>query len=309
MKTIHYIVLGAKSPQGRGFIQSLVAAGSEPSGVTAIDVKSGVMSFGENDTLSVQEPGAYKHLAQREKAQLVLAEAKPALVDIADDHLDDGGQVLDLTGHFLNDPEAVLAPAKGKLVVQPSVPARIIDRLMKTLPGKPDTIHLTALLPASHFGKDGMDELYQQVRQFLVAEELDNSVFNKKLAFNVIPYAGDLGDDGLSVEENRLFAELRKLLPGVEEITISTAVVPVFIGVSLQIIVHYFKGGAPSPKEAALAWHRDRSIRVIDPQSELAAASPAEIVGDDMISISRLHTPPGLKHSLSFWAMADNTLV
>ncbi len=60
MKTIHYIVLGAKSPQGRGFIQGLAARGLPLASVTAIDIKSGVMSFGENDTLQVVQPDVYR---------------------------------------------------------------------------------------------------------------------------------------------------------------------------------------------------------------------------------------------------------
>lgn len=307
MNTIHYIVAGAKSPQGRQTIQSLVARGIDPRAVTAIDVKSGSMSYGEDETLTVHAPDAYKTLIVRKSAQMILADARPDFIDLADTHLDDNAHVLDLTGHFLNDPDAVLAPNDGMLVVQPSVTARITYDVLSALPHKPDFVQMTVLLPASHFGKDGMDELYQQVRQFLVAEDLDNSVFTKKLAFNILPFAGTLDDDGAASEETRLYAELRHLMPDTT-FAILTAVAPVFIGTTIAVTCR-FDDGAPTPREALLGWHRNRGIRVIDPGSELAAASPAEIAGDDLISISRVHAPGGASGALSFWITGDNTLL
>lgn len=307
MNTIHYIVVGAKSPQGRQAIQSLAVRGLDPKQVTAIDIKAGSMSYGDHATLPVQTPDAYKALSQRKAAQMILADARPELVHIADDHLDDGARVLDLTGHFINDPDAVMAPGDGMLVVQPSVTARMLHSVIASLPARPDFVQATVLLPASHFGKDGMDELYQQVRQFLVAEELDNSVFPKKLAFNVLPFAGTLDDDGIASEETRLGAELRHVLPGTA-FSIMTAVAPVFIGTMIAVTCR-FMNTAPTPREAVLSWHRNRLLRVIDPGSDLAAASPAEIAGDDLISISRVHTPGGTSDQLAFWITGDNTLL
>ncbi len=307
MNTIHYIVVGAKSPAGRAYIQALSESGVDIKHVTAIDVKAGQISYGETTNLTISDPHSYRQIPNRKMAHMVLASPNAALIDVADDHLDDDGQLLDLTGHYLTDPDAVLAPADGHLVVQPSTVARMIHRLVQDLPAQPQTIQLNLLLPASHFGKDGMDELFQQTRQFVVAEDLDHSVFPKKLAFNVLPYAGTLGDDGVSSEEVRFLAELRHLFPDVKAV-INAVVVPVFIGLSAQVVLYYDEGKAVTPHAAMAAWRRDRQVRVIDPQSELIAVSPSEIAGDDLVSVSRVYTPPGLSNALSFWAVVDNTI-
>lgn len=307
MNTIHYIVVGAKSPAGRAYVSILADRGLDIKNVTAIDTKPGQMSYGEDGTLTIVDPSAYKQIPNRLHAQMVLAASSQALIDLADDHLDDDGHLLDLTGHFLTDPDAVLAPAEGHLIVQPSTVARMTQRLINGLPVPPTSVHINLLLPASHFGKDGMDELFQQIRQFVVAEDLDNSVFSKKLAFNVLPFAGTLGDDGVASEEVRFLAELKHLFPDMN-IILNAVVVPVFIGLSAQIVVQFEEGKEVGPAAAMSAWRRDRDIRVIDPQSELIAASPAEIAGDDLISVSRVHTPPGQSQALSFWAVVDNTI-
>lgn len=308
MNTIHYMILGAKSPTGRNYMQTLALKGVDAKNIIAIDSKTASMSYGDDDVIPVFDSGAYKNHAMRKIALVVLAEAKAEFIAIADQHLDDGLRLLDITGHFIDDPDAVLAPAEGMLVVQPSVGARAVAKVIKKLAKTPTALHVHTLLPVSTFGKEGMDELFQQVRQFLVTDELDAGVFPKKIAFNVIPYAGDLGDDGTSAEEHRMSVELRKLLPDLQSVFISTAIVPVFIGLSLNITLQFAKGQAPDMHEAMTLLRTNKTIRIIDPSSELVTASPAEISGDDGLFVSRLHNPAHMPDALSMWVMVDNTI-
>jgi aspartate-semialdehyde dehydrogenase len=301
------MILGAKSPTGRNYIQTLVAQGVPSDAITAIDIKPSSMSYGEDEVINVVAPDAYKHHEKRARSLVVLAENKQDFIDIADTHLDDDFSVLDLIGRFIDDPDAVLAPQAGKLVVQASATARALYTIVSRLGQTIDSLTVTALLPASTFGTNGMDELYQQTRQFLVTDELDAQVFPKKLAFNLIPYAGDLGEDGQSTEEHRMHMEIKKLMPDVDNVAISAAIAPVFIGLSLNIVMRFPEGEAPTAREAASILRQDRKIHIIDPASELVTASPAEIAGEDGLYISRLHTPAHMKDALSFWVMLDNT--
>lgn len=308
MNTIHYMILGAKSPLGRQYVQALAAQGVPAEAVTAIEIKPASMSYGENDVIPVVACDAYRHHDKRKQALVVLADTKQDYIDIADTHLDNDLRVLDLTGRFIGDPDAVLAPQSGKLVVQASAASRALYTIVARLDVAPDSLIANTLLPASAFGKDGMDELFQQVRQFLVTDDLDAQVFPKKLAFNLIPYAGDLGDDGHSTEEHRMSLELKKLLPDVDNVALSVAIAPVFIGTSIQVVLRFAEGQGPSAHEAAAMLRQDKKIRIIDPASELVTASPAEITGEDVLYISRLHTPAGMSDALSFWVMLDNTV-
>lgn len=308
MNTIHYMILGAKTPTGRNYIQTLVAQGVTSDAVTAIDAKPSSMSYGEDEVITVFAPDAYKHHEKRAKSLVVLADSKQDYIDIADTHLDNDFHVLDLTGRFIDDPDAVLAPQVGKLVVQASPTARALYTIVSRLGQTVESLTVSAMLPASAFGTTAMDELYQQTRQFLVTDELDTQVFPKKLAFNLIPYAGDLGEDGQSTEEHRMHMEVKKLMPDVENVSITASIIPVFIGLSLNVLIRFPEGEAPSAREAASVLRQDRRINIIDPASELVTASPAEIAGADGLYISRLHSPAHMKDALSFWVMLDNTV-
>ncbi len=308
MNTIHYMILGAKSPLGRTYIQSLADKGVDAKEVTAIENKPSSMSYGENDVIPIFGTEAYKHHEKRKKVLVVLADTKQDYIDIADTHLDENLNVLDLTGRFIDDPDAVLAPNTGKLVVQASAASRALHAIISRLDPKPESLIASVMLPASMFGKDGMDELFQQVRQFLVTDDLDAQVFPKKIAFNLIPYAGDVGDDGHSTEEHRMSTELQKLLPGVAHFSVSAAIVPVFIGLSMQVVLRFAEGQAPSAKDAGQLLRQSKTIRIIDPASDLVAASPAEITGEDALYISRLHNPVHMKDALFMWVMLDNTI-
>lgn len=306
MNSIHYIVLGAKTPTARQYLGQLADRGIKAENITAIDMKPSTMSYGENDVIPVFETGAYKNNLNKKSALVVLAESKTTFIDIADTHLDDDHRVLDLTGHFIDDPDAVYAPATGKLVIQPSPTARMIDQIVGRLPKSPQSMHVELLLPTSYFGKDAMDELFNQVKQFLMTDDLDNSVFDKKIAFNVLPVAGHVTDNGDSIEEHRIQTELSKLCDKIEQITVSTSVVPVFTGLSAHLTFD-FGDKAPSPSEINKVMRSDTSIRLISPDSDMQYGTPAEIIGDTLINVSRVRRDARHNNVASLWAMIDHT--
>src|SRR5258705_10893451 len=49
-------------------------------------------------------------------------------------------------------------------------------------------------------GKSGMDELFEQSRNIFVGDPSEPRVYPKQIAFNVIPQAGDLLDDGSTTQ-------------------------------------------------------------------------------------------------------------
>ncbi len=306
MNSIHYIVLGAKSPTARQYLTELAERGVKAEVITAIDTKPSSMSFGEDDVIPVFEISSYKTHQHKKTALVVLAEAKTAFIDIADTHLDDDLNVLDLTGHFIDDPDAVYAPATGKLIIQPSPTARMIEQIIARLPQKPKSVHAELLLPTSYFGQDAMDELFNQVKQFLMTDDLDAGVFDKKIAFNVIPVAGHVTDRGDSIEEHRIQTELIKLCDGIDKIIVSACVVPVFTGLSASLTFTYDEN-APTPSEVTKALRSDTSIRLISAESDMQYATPAEIIGDTLINVSRVRRNPNHKNTLLMWAMIDHT--
>src|SRR3546814_13153040 len=59
-------------------------------------------------------------------------------------------------------------------------------------------------------GKEGMDELWDQTKGVFVLGPPEPKLFPKQIAFNVIPFIGEFGDDGYTDEEATMWKEKRK---------------------------------------------------------------------------------------------------
>ncbi|MFX0537832.1 aspartate-semialdehyde dehydrogenase [Ornithinimicrobium sp. Y1847] len=146
-------------------------------------------------------------------------------------------------------------------------------------------------------GLAGVSELGDQVRAALTGdipvEALTHSgdavelpqpaTYVDSIAFNVLPLAGDLVEDGETSEEVKLRNESRKIL-GIPELAVSgTCVrVPVFTGHSLAIHAEF---GAPiSPERATELLRQAPGVELADVPTPLAAA------GSDPSFVGRIRT-------------------
>ena len=73
---------------------------------------------------------------------------------------------------------------------------------------------------ASGAGTGGMEELTQQVRQYLDGKTVENRIFQHQLAFNVIPHIDSFQDNAYTREEMKFVWETRKIF-GDDTIAIS----------------------------------------------------------------------------------------
>ena len=127
------------------------------------------------------------------------------------------------------------------------------------------------------------------------------SKFPKPIAFNVIPLAGSIVDDGLDEtdEEQKLRNETRKILdiPGL--LVSGTCVrVPVFTGHSLSINARFANPITP-----------DEARQVLDyaPGVELAEVpTPIEAAGQDPTYVGRIRVDPTVDNGLALFLSNDN---
>ena len=61
-------------------------------------------------------------------------------------------------------------------------------------------------------GLNGLKELEEQTRAELNSKEYKNTIFQHKIAFNVIPHIGDILENGYTKEEMKMLYEGRKIL-------------------------------------------------------------------------------------------------
>ena len=213
------------------------------------------------------------------------------------------------------NPEAIDDARKG-IIANPNCTTMAAMPVLKPLH---DAAGLRRLIVSSYqavsgSGLVGVDELDKQVRQVVdnaralthdgaAVEFPVPEKFVKPIAFNVLPFAGKLVDDGSDEtdEEQKLRNESRKIL-GIPDLAVSgTCVrVPVFTGHSLSINAAF-----AAPISVAEAKH------VLDgsPGVELSdVPTPLEAAGRDATYVGRIRVDPTVEggHGLVLFVSNDN---
>ena len=150
---------------------------------------------------------------------------------------------------------------------------------------------------AQKVGADGPALTYDGAAVAL--ESGDN--FVKPIAFNVLPFAGSLVDDGLEEtnEEQKLRHESRKIL-GLPDLLVSgTCVrVPVYTGHSLSINARFASPISPDRAREILA--DAEGVVLTD------VPTPLEAAGNDPSYVGRIRVDDTVEHGLSLFVSGDN---
>lgn len=163
----------------------------------------------------------------------------------------------------------------------------------------------SAYLSTSFYGKEAMDELFNQTRKIFMNSSLvdDEQVFKKQIAFNVLPQAGDFIGEETSMEW-ALNAETKKVLGGNMKVHANCAFVPAFIGSALFV-------NAESCVEVDIDKVREimqetNNVVVFDKQVDGGYVSLNDVQGENDIYVSRLRQDLSVENGFSFWCVADN---
>jgi len=170
----------------------------------------------------------------------------------------------------------------------------------------------TTYQAVSGAGLAGVSELDEQVKKVADrATELthDGSAvefpaprsFAKNIAFNVLPLAGSIVDDGRGEtdEEHKLRNESRKILDIPSLLVSGTCVrVPVFTGHSLQLNARFARPLTPA---------RARELLAVAPGVELSdVPTPLEAAGRDPSYVGRIRADETVENGLALFVSNDN---
>jgi aspartate-semialdehyde dehydrogenase len=157
---------------------------------------------------------------------------------------------------------------------------------------------------ASGAGAKGMDELYQQSRQFLDGEPLTVKHFAHQIAFNCIPHIDVFLDDDSTKEEWKMVVETKKIMGDASiEVAANCVRVPVLRCHAEMINVEF---AAPvSVAQAREAFAAAPGIIVADDPATKTYPMPGLLSGTDATYIGRLRKDSTVAHGLSFWCVAD----
>jgi aspartate-semialdehyde dehydrogenase len=235
-----------------------------------------------------------------------------------------GAVVIDNSSAWRMDPDVPLvvaevngdlvAGAAKRIVANPNCTTMAAMPVLKPLHDEAELVRLviSTYQAVSGTGPGGVDDLDKQVTEVAGrARELVHNgsavafpapeTYPEPIAFNVLPLAGSLADDGETSEERKLRDESRKIL-AVPDLRVSgTCVrVPVFTGHSLSINAEFRR---------PLSVARALELLSVAPGVEVATVpTPLHAAGRDPSYVGRLRVDPGVEggRGLALFVSNDN---
>ena len=167
-------------------------------------------------------------------------------------------------------------------------------------------INVCTYQAVSGSGQKAVEELAKQTAELLNAREATAKVYDKQIAFNVLPNIDALQDNGYTKEEMKMVWETQKIFED-DSIAVSpTAVrVPVFFGHSEAV---HLKTRAPlAAVQAKELLEKAEGVTVVDDMEQLDYATPVtHASGKDDVFVSRIRQDVGIENGLAMWIVSDN---
>ncbi|MBD0837712.1 MULTISPECIES: aspartate-semialdehyde dehydrogenase [unclassified Streptomyces] len=211
------------------------------------------------------------------------------------------------------NPHAIADRPKG-IIANPNCTTMAAMPVLKVLDAEAglEALVATTYQAVSGSGLAGVAELYGQVQKVAAdAEKLTHDgeavdfpepqVYKRPIAFNVLPFAGNLVDDGLNEtdEEQKLRNESRKILELPELKVSGTCVrVPVFSGHSLQINARFARPISPERATEVLAGAPGVVLSDIP--------TPLQAAGKDASYVGRIRKDETVDNGLALFLSNDN---
>lgn len=160
--------------------------------------------------------------------------------------------------------------------------------------------------PASEYGEEGMDELFEQAFTTLNMEEAPKKVLKDKLAFNLLPQKGGEKNRGFSEKELKLNREIKEILG--KEFIFSGVILrsSIFHRFSAILLVELKKD--VSSKEILEALESNRFIKVEKKRGKISPAGMEE--GGEFVHVGDIKEEyQANRKAFWIWVVFDNLLV
>ncbi|MBA3814212.1 MAG: aspartate-semialdehyde dehydrogenase [Alphaproteobacteria bacterium] len=204
------------------------------------------------------------------------------------------------------NPEALAKYRLCNIIASPNCVALALALALKPLH---DAVGLRRVVISTYqsvsgIGRPAMDELFNQTRAIYMSQPVKKEEFSKQIAFNVIPQCDNFAPDGNTFEEKRVAFEIQKILESDIGLAVTCVRVPVFIGHSVAVAVEF--ENPLSVGEARALWRKFPGLSIVDYRQEDGYVTPAEVVGEDDVFISRIREDKSVENGLLFWLVLDN---
>ena len=155
-------------------------------------------------------------------------------------------------------------------------------------------------------GKEAMDELFDQTKNFLEKKNIVPKNFTKQIAFNLIPHIDVFDKDGYTKEELKMMNETKKILDEKIEVTATCVRVPVRTGHSESINIEF--ENSYDLENIIKLLDNSPGCKVIDGRKDGEYITPFEAENDYTTYISRIRKDNTNSKAINIWVVSDNLL-
>jgi aspartate-semialdehyde dehydrogenase len=234
-----------------------------------------------------------------------------------------GATVIDLSGGLCVESGArlwipaldgTLASADAKVVpgeprslfLAPSAPADVAISLCGAFaPMGLNRLVLTFFQPVSERGRDGVEELENQVVKLLSFEPIPQKVFDAQVGFNMLPAYGEESSEKLGDVRARIVGEVRNYLAGrLPMPAIAIVQAPVFYSHAFTAYAEF--KAAPGVK-GVVAQLKHAGLKVAD--ADDPPPTNVSVAGEARPVVGQPEADPGIETGVWLWGAADNLRV
>jgi len=231
-------------------------------------------------------PGARIPLVVDNSSAFRLADGVPLIVPEANAHAARNG-----TGNLLANPNCTTAAAVVALA-----PIRDLAGLA--------SVDLASYQAVSGAGRKGLDA-FEAERGTDHRDAAEGSPFHGRIADSVVPQIDVLDEHGWTGEENKIHAELRKILelPSLD-VAATTVRVAVHTGHSVALHIRTERDTTIADLERVLRNAPGLEYRPADGSER--HPMPLDVEGRDPVLVGRLRAIPGRERGFALWVSSDN---
>lgn len=313
-------IIGALSNVGREVLSFFEEDNFAATKIYAVENKTPMgtqVSYGDDKNLDVHNLDDFDF----EKTDISIFICNPELaVKYIPRALRNNNKIIDGSGQYLaesfvpliiggvNDEDIKKA---GKNIV--AIPSSATTQMLLALKGIHDKYKIKRIVTTNYastsvYGTEAMDELFSQTRKIFTNDSLtdDKKIFNKQIAFNVIPQVGDFIGDETSAEWT-INVETKKILGPDVRVHANCAIVPAFIGVAQYINVETEED--VDVDEARVLIEDTEGVIVFDKNVDGGYFCMTDVQGENAVYVSRLRQDISVANGISMWVAADNLRV
>jgi len=153
-------------------------------------------------------------------------------------------------------------------------------------------------------GQKAIEELNQQVRDYVEGNQMSIRVYPRQISFNALPHIDVFLENGYTKEEMKMVNETHKMLDKTIKVCPTAVRVPVVRGHSESINIEIEKPAEIN--EVLELLKKAPCVKVMDDPTSNVYPMPIDAEGKDYVLVGRIRKDFSIENGINLWVVADN---